>query len=405
MRTPVVLHAISSFDDPTIDRTAVSVITGLSQSISSAEPLKNELANSPDFWSILQRLHRHTHLSQDVFDILEMTVKADPPIVAADNYESAVSLANDFATAASVGAAQEQRRDPGSRRGRPQQKPGKPKYVSTPQNPNYIISDPLRDNALVTRGTKAISIIYQLTSRIPEFISKSHLERNEAWATYWSPIFRSLSTQCVNPCREVRHQALSYLQRCLLSPDLTSSSTNQEDQQTEWIAIFSEVLFPLLLRLLKPEIYHLDPLGMSETRTQAATLLCKVFLHYLVRLAERGRMLEIWLKVLDVLDRLMNTGQSGAGDGLEEQVPESLKNILLVMADAGYLIPVASQEAAEEEERERNERVWEETRRRVERFLPGLFGQLFPDLPQQRGKVERKDREEVEEARKDGAKR
>jgi golgi-specific brefeldin A-resistance guanine nucleotide exchange factor 1 len=126
MRTPVVLHAISSFDDATIDRTAVSVITGLSQGISLAGPLKNELANSPDFWSILQRLHRHKDQAQSVFDILEMTVKADPPIVAADNYESAVSLANDFATAASVSAAQEQRRDPSSRRGRPQQKQATP---------------------------------------------------------------------------------------------------------------------------------------------------------------------------------------------------------------------------------------------------------------------------------------
>lgn len=120
------LHAISSFDDATIDRTAVSVITGLSDIISSADPLKNELANSPDFWSILQRLHSHKDQSQKVFDILEITVKADTPIVAADNYESAVSLANDFATAASVGAAQEHKRDPATRRGRPQQKQAKP---------------------------------------------------------------------------------------------------------------------------------------------------------------------------------------------------------------------------------------------------------------------------------------
>ena len=125
MRTPVVLHAISSFDDVTIDHSAVSVITGLSRVISSAEPLKTELANSPDFWSILHRLHRHKDHSQDVFGILDMTVKADPPIVTAENYESAVSLANDFATAASAKAAQEQRRDPDSRRERGQQKQAK----------------------------------------------------------------------------------------------------------------------------------------------------------------------------------------------------------------------------------------------------------------------------------------
>ena len=126
MRTPVVLHAISSFDDVTIDRTASSVITGLARSISSSDPLRNEIANSPDFWSILQRLHQHKDHAQQVFDILEMAVRADPPIIAADNYESAISLADDFATAASVAAAQEHRREPGSRRARPQQKQVKP---------------------------------------------------------------------------------------------------------------------------------------------------------------------------------------------------------------------------------------------------------------------------------------
>jgi golgi-specific brefeldin A-resistance guanine nucleotide exchange factor 1 len=127
MRTPVVLHAISSFDDVTIDRTAVTVISGLDHIISTSDPLRNEVCNSPDFWSILQRLHSHKDQSQNVFDMLKTTVEADPPIVAADNFESAVSLANDFATAASIGATQDPRRDASSRRGRPQQKQAKPR--------------------------------------------------------------------------------------------------------------------------------------------------------------------------------------------------------------------------------------------------------------------------------------
>ncbi len=52
---------------------------------------------------------------------------------------------------------------------------------------------------------------------------------------------------------------------------------------------------------------------MSETRVQAATLLCKVFLHYLVLLSEWDGMLDLWLKILDIMDRLMNSGQ---GDNL-----------------------------------------------------------------------------------------
>lgn len=81
----------------------------------------------------------------------------------------------------------------------------------------------------------------------------------------------------------------------------------------EWTAIFDEVLFPLILRLLKPEVYSSDPIGMSETRVQAATLLCKIFLHYLVLLSKWDGMLDLWLKILDIMDRLMNSGQ---GDSL-----------------------------------------------------------------------------------------
>lgn len=55
----------------------------------------------------------------------------------------------------------------------------------------------------------------------------------------------------------------------------------------------------------------------------------------------------------------------------EEAVPESLKNILLVMADGGYLVPPLDNEQPSE--------IWAETRKRVDRFLPGLFKDVFPE--------------------------
>jgi brefeldin A-resistance guanine nucleotide exchange factor 1 len=139
------------------------------------------------------------------------------------------------------------------------------------------------------------------------FVDSLLLTANLAWAAYWSPIFKALTTQCTNPCREIRHQSFSFLQRTLLSEELTTG--NHE----EWTAIFGEVLFPLIFRLLKPEVFSTDPVGMSETRVQAATLLCRIFLHYLVLLSKWDGMLELWLKIIDVMDRLMNSGQ---GDSL-----------------------------------------------------------------------------------------
>ena len=191
-----------------------------------------------------------------------------------------------------------------------------------------------------------------------------------AWLAYWSPIFEALRSQCLNPCREIRHQAISCLQNSLLSPELASS-----DHQ-EWTAIFGEVLFPLISRLLRPEIYQTDPIGMSDTRVQAANLLCKIFLHYLVLLSEWDGMLDLWLRILDIMDRLMNSGQ---GDNLEEAVPESLKNILLVMADGGFITPPTGEKGQEETE------LWRETVKRVDRFLPDLIKEIFPRVGEGNG--------------------
>jgi brefeldin A-resistance guanine nucleotide exchange factor 1 len=180
----------------------------------------------------------------------------------------------------------------------------------------------------------------------------------------------------------VRHLAFTSLQRALLSPELTSSDHN------EWTAIFGEVLFPLILRLLKPEVFSTDRDGMSETRVQAASLLCKVFLQYLVLLSTWDGMLDLWLKIIEIMDRLINSGQ---GDSLvspsryrsvapanssllqEEAVPENLKNVLLFMSSSGCLVPPS--------QNPEREQLWTETWKRIDRFLPDLKNELLMDDP------------------------
>jgi brefeldin A-resistance guanine nucleotide exchange factor 1 len=298
LRVPVVLHTISSFKKDLFDKSAPLVLQGLNQCIKEPGPLRNEIMTSPDFWVILRKLTANSKAAPTVFEILEGVAVGSPPTIMADNYESAVKLLNDFASAGSVGATTEQKQD---KRARKEQYHQQALKKEKPQV-----------DAAVARGVKAITMIYSLTTRIPVLMKQSHLESKDAWAAYWSPIFEALTTQCTNPCREIRHQAFSSLQRTLLSPELTSG------EHEEWTAIFSEVLFPLIVKLLKPEVYSSDPVGMSETRVQAATLLCRIFLHYLVLLSKWDGMLDLWLKILDIMDRLMNSGQ---GDSLVSLVP------------------------------------------------------------------------------------
>lgn len=355
IRVPVVLHSISSFRPELLKQCAQPILKGIYGCISGPPELRNELASSPDFWAVLHVLQPHPEAADLAFEIAESVASSQLPAITADNYEPAIALLNAFATAGSVGAKHEQQqREQPVRKG--QQPPANQEKKS------------LKKPEAVARATKAIGIVAQLASRVPSLIKQSHLETHEAWKAYWSPIFRCLATQCVNPCREVRYHAFTALQRCLQAPDLASPSHN------EWTKIFSEVLFPLIDQLLKPEVHQTDPQGMTETRLQATQLLCKTFLHYLTLLAEWDGMLDLWTRILGTMDRLMNSGQSNM---LVEAVPETLKNVLLVMASAEHLVPPPSS-ASSESRSESQKQLWIETWTRTEKFMPGLMPELFP---------------------------
>jgi brefeldin A-resistance guanine nucleotide exchange factor 1 len=368
IRAPVVLHAISSFRPDVLRECAQGILKGLFGCISGPAELRHEMASSPDFWAVLQALQPQQADAASLVSQITEAVIADGAITP-DNYEAAVILLNNFATAASIGARQEQQRERElqgtSRRGQ-QQAP-----ASAPLDDD---KKPQKSPVLL-RGLRAITLVSQLASRVPALVSQSHLEPAAAWRTYWSPVFRCLAKQCVNPCREIRHQSFPVLQRILLSPEL---ATPEHD---EWTNIFGEVLFPMVNVLLKPETYQSDPLGMSETRVQAAQLLSRIFLHYLVLRGEGeyDPVLDLWTRILAIMDRFLNSGAGAQGMGvLMEAVPECLKNILLVMSSGGYMVPPPGK-TAEDTRAEGQKKLWTQTSERLERFLPGLIADVFPD--------------------------
>ncbi|OQE02896.1 hypothetical protein PENVUL_c037G00574 [Penicillium vulpinum] len=294
IKTPIILHALSSFDADHLQQCARPLLQGLAACIGGPQPLRNEIATSPDFWSILHQLLVIPETAAGVFQLAEDLASTVHTSISMKNYEAIVQLLNKFATAASVGAVPERRITQGRRT----------KYEDQPP-PKKAEPD-----EMVQRGVKATNIIYNLTVRVPQLIAQSQLSTPEAWNAYWSPIFRVLIAQCLNPCREVSTQALELLKDTLLSKNTLFSGDH-----TEWIKIFSQVLFPLVTQLLKPEVYQPDP---------------------------------------------------------EEVVAENMKNILLVMANGGYLVLP--------EEKPQQAELWDETWKRLEAFLPHLFKELFPGV-------------------------
>lgn len=112
----------------------------------------------------------------------------------------------------------------------------------------------------------------------------------------------SLSRQSTSAAREVRHAAISHLQRILLGPQLLLDENDQNQVED----VFNRVVFPLLDELLKSQTYQRDPLGIPETRLRACALLCKVFMHLEVREHVQTDFRVLWIQILDLLDRLMN---------------------------------------------------------------------------------------------------
>jgi len=80
----------------------------------------------------------------------------------------------------------------------------------------------------------------------------------------------------------------------------------------------------------------------------------------------------LWIQVLDLLDRLMHVDRSSQ---LYEAVPESLKNVLLVMNAVGILVPPESHQD------DLQKTLWLNTHERMERFLPGFLTDIIIPIP------------------------
>lgn len=189
---------------------------------------------------------------------------------------------------------------------------------------------------------------------------KIEADSQTLWTSCWCPLLQGIAWLCTDARRQVRMQALTYLQRALLVHDL------QTLDAAEWESCFNKVLFPLLTKLLE-NISPADVGGMEETRMRACTLLSKVFLQHLSPLLSLPTFAALWLTILDFMDKYMHAGSS---DLLLEAIPESLKNMLLVMDTAGIFHSADPGTSGYSD-------LWAITWERIVCFLPHLKEELF----------------------------
>jgi len=322
------------------------------QIVSGVVPLiqTQEIVSSQTEWTIVFSIFRgtvtHQEAAKTTFQIVADYVQDGPKQqVTVDSFPGLITILDEYASAASA-LINSQKRGPGGRR---QQQP------SSQHSP------------VIERGRKAVELLFELKQFIPTFVQNHNIPKNQAWRQYCLPLMASLERQSINSSREIRQVAITHLQRVLLGQYILL----EDADQTQVEEAFNRVVFPLVDELLKPEVFNRDPAGMPETRLRAASLLCKAFMQLEVKEGEsQADIRVVWIQVLDLLDRLMNIDRQ---DQLREAIPETLKNVILVMNAAGLLVPPSEQDLRTEKQ----QRLWATTEERLERFVPKFLGSVI----------------------------
>lgn len=232
--------------------------------------------------------------------------------------------------------------------------------IQEPTNRIRLISGAVDTASYQQCPMQLLKLLYTLYIHAGE-IFKVRSKKNEIkepinlWNQAWRPLLQGIARLCCDSRQSVRAAAITYLQKILQSHDLMNLSA------TEWSQCLEQILFPLLAKLLNPMACN-DPAGIEETRIRLAMLLSKVFLHNLTMLLCLPGFLPLWLTVLDLLKRYMHADNS---ELLLEAIPETLKNMLLVMSSTGVL--------------NAESHIWQPTWQMINIFLPNLKGELLPD--------------------------
>uniref|UniRef100_A0A663LU03 Golgi-specific brefeldin A-resistance guanine nucleotide exchange factor 1 n=1 Tax=Athene cunicularia TaxID=194338 RepID=A0A663LU03_ATHCN len=187
---------------------------------------------------------------------------------------------------------------------------------------------------------------------------KIEADSRTLWSNCWCPLLQGIAWLCCDARRQVRMQALTYLQRALLVHDL------QALDALEWESCFNKVTFWVGWACRQDSIVKRS--GVVCRSSRMVCYFSTVFLQHLSPLLSLTTFAALWLTILDFMDKYMHAGSS---DLLLEAIPESLKNMLLVMDTAGIFHSADSRTGYSD--------LWEITWERIDCFLPRLRDELF----------------------------
>eukprot|EP00850_Spirogloea_muscicola_P004010 SM000017S02750 [mRNA] locus=s17:5236:10862:- [translate_table: standard] len=187
-------------------------------------------------------------------------------------------------------------------------------------------------------------------------------------AELWQRLAHGLRRVSRDHREEVRNHAILSLQRCLLAAEHIYVPLSA------WGPCFDQVIFVMLDDLLecgvreKPKDFR----GMENTLYHAMKLLSRILLQFLEKLSTLSTFRGLWLAALTRMEMYMKAKVRGGSEELRENIPELLKNLLLVMHARGVLVPAATPSS---------DSLWELTCHHVEGISASLIAELFPPPP------------------------
>ncbi|CAI5445758.1 unnamed protein product [Caenorhabditis angaria] len=200
--------------------------------------------------------------------------------------------------------------------------------------------------------SKAPAIFAQWAQENPSYSSVAFV-----WSEIWRPLLQAMARLSCDCRRNVRASALTNLQRAFLPANMANLGA------AEWESCFGEVLFPLLTKLLEP-FSQMDPIGMEDSRVRTIQIVAKTLLNHLSALSALPSFPTLWLRLLDYMEQYLRVDSCG---NLNEAVPESLKNMLLVMDNTQLFAMIPG--------------LYEMTVERLKGTMPQLIRDTIPNPP------------------------
>ncbi|KAL6130430.1 hypothetical protein ACLB2K_068809 [Fragaria x ananassa] len=228
----------------------------------------------------------------------------------------------------------------------------------------------------VDRSVRALDLMAGSVDCLARWAHEAKLSMNEEDAVkmsrdigeMWLRLVQGLRKVCLDQREVVRNHALLLLRNCLTGVDGIPLPYGL------WLQCFDLVIFTVLDDLFEIAQVHSQKeyRNMEGTLILAMQLLSKVFLQLLPDLSHLTTFCKVWPGVISRMGNYMKVKVGGRkSEKLQDEVPELLKNTLLVMHLRGVLV----QKSGSDEDG-----LWEQTWLHVNKIAPSLQAEVLAQI-------------------------